>query len=299
MCCGSAMRMYINRIRQQHYPGHFMNTRFIASCQGHTLLELLIALSLSTFILYAIFSLHQAQQSSLRQLHARARQTEAALSALHLMSSHLQLAGFTPMPHTTLSPPLFGCTAGRPVGPIDSPHCKPDSMLYSDGLQVAYLADQDTTPVNAQGQPTDCLGQALIASSSKRRLDTLPHQHTGAWSSQRFFVQKSPSTGKPELYCEGSGRPGIAQPVIEGVERLQVRYRLAQSDKLIDAAALSLNTWPQIAAVQLCVVIRDVTRTKTPGVSYIDCDGLRRLSEDGILRTALSTWVAIHNRERP
>jgi type IV pilus assembly protein PilW len=289
--------MYTKRIRQQHHPWHFMHTRFMA-CQGHTLVELLIALSLSTFILYAIFSLHQAQQSALRQLHTQARQTEAALNALHVMSTHLQLSGFTPMSHIPLSASLFGCTAGRPIGPIDSPHCKSDSVLYSDGLQLTYLADQDSTPTNSQGQPTDCLGQALITPSSNKSVDTLPHPQTGAWSTQRFFVQKSPSTGKPELYCEGSGRPGIAQPIIEGVERLQVRYRLTSSDKIIDAAALSLNTWPKIAAVQLCVVMRDVTHIKTPGASYTDCDGLHRLSEDGILRTALSTWVAIHNRER-
>ena len=52
----------------------------------------------------------------------------------------------------------------------------------------------------------------------------------------RFFARVSASTGEPELYCEGNGKTGSAQPLVEGVERVRIRYWLAGASAAIDAS---------------------------------------------------------------
>ncbi len=263
------------------------------SWQGYTLLELLLALCLSSLIIYAVFSLHQVQRTALQHVQSETRRAEAGFTALHLISTHLRFAGFTPALHKQKGNPIFGCSSGRPMGPMGYTYCKADQALYSDGLEVAYVADSYSS---GGDEPIDCLGQALASNHNEGSKEKKPFP--GVWSVQRFFVQNSKSTGQPELYCDGSGRLGTAQPIVEGVEQLRVLYRLAQANEAVDAAALAPHQWAHVAAVELCVVVRDVLEPKkAKKPSYIGCDGLRHQAKDGKKRSAFSTWVAIPNQK--
>jgi len=41
------------------------------------------------------------------------------------------------------------------------------------------------------------------------------------------------------LYCEGSGKPGTGQPLVEGIERIKFGYWLKNASFCVDAAAIS------------------------------------------------------------
>ncbi len=261
---------------------------------GHTLLELLIALPLGLCVTLAGVSLYRAQRASFEQIVERSQLAEAGWTALHLIATHLRMAGFSsPLngQHNVADfLGLFGCTASRPTKEVAKPRrCKAERGGHSDGIEIRYQADAVSTWKSRDGKSTDCLGQAIEASKNTGEQAMVPVIN-------RFFARLSPSTGKPELYCEGNGGPGIAQPVVEGVERLYLRYQLgnaASGLNLVDASAIAADQWNKVSMVQLCVVMRG-TRYATDA-TYLDCDGRRVASADGLPRQALTTWVALRN----
>jgi len=261
--------------------------------RGYTLLELLIAFSLSMGIVLALFSLYHRQHRIFERMMDQVHGMDAALTAIHLMSSHIRMAGFSSpiyRQHAQYSAGIFGCTGGYPSGVMTATGtCRPSAgRLRSDGVEVRYWADTISSWENANGQPSDCLGQALRVNDGQGP--------KSGFSVNRFFVRKSPTTGKPELYCEGSGRQGNPQPLVEGIEYFRIRYRLVKISEWVDAAAISAaNLWNAVRAVELCVIARGGQQETLSSGAYIDCDGAQHTPTDAVPRYTVKTQVALRN----
>jgi type IV pilus assembly protein PilW len=253
-------------------PGSTRNT-------GHALLEWLIAMTLAAVISGAAFALYRAHKLSYAAAADAARLRDAAQSALEIVSAQLQMAGFAP-PDTALAgvPGLFGCARGRPVGADADPACAPLAG-GSDGVLVRYVGDALSTWPTAAGQASDCLGQGVGAT---------------ALVVNRYYARVSASTGEPELYCDGSGRPGVGQPLVEGVEQLHLRYRLRGVDGWRDAASIA-GRWREVMAVEVCVQVRGALGGRS--MRYTDCDGRVQAARDTRARLVLRHRVAIRNQE--
>ncbi|AJX31287.1 type IV pillus assembly protein [Burkholderia oklahomensis] len=253
--------------------------------RAHTLIEVMIAMALGLLILLAAISLYRVQRAAYSAAADAARLRDAAQASLALIAQQIQIAGFVPLDahDAPPAPGLFGCTAGRPVGAGVQLACDPLAS-GSDGLVVRYVGDGVSTWLTTSGQVTDCLGQGVGAADAQPLIVN------------RFYARVSASTGEPELYCEGSGRPGIAQPLVEGVERVRLRYRLHGTVQWIEASALSASDWASVAAVSVCVQVRGM-RTGRP-VRYVDCEGRMTSAADTRARLALRRYVAVRNRER-
>ncbi len=253
---------------------------------GHTLLELLITFPLGLAVTLAGVSLYRAQHAAFEQIAERSQLAEDGWAALHLIATHLRIAGFSsPLEiqhEDTNSLGLFGCTASRPAqGSI----CKTQKGERSDGIEVRYQADTASSWRSTRGNPTDCLGQEIkISERAENQAQVV----------NRFFARVSPSSGQPALYCEGNGQRNNSQPLVAGVERLYLRYRLGSTLNRVDAAAIAPNQWNQVTMVQLCVVMRG--QRSTAYSTYVDCEGKRVTSADGLSRQALTTWVALRNK---
>ena len=126
---------------------------------------------------------------------------------------------------------------------------------------------------------TDCLGQAVGAA--------------GVTVVNRYHAKPSSSTGEPELYCEGSGKAGTAQPLVEGVEKLRLRYWLAGASQPADASSLARDQWTAVIAVDLCVQVRGAALARR--VSYVDCDGATVSATDGRARQIFWRHIALRN----
>jgi type IV pilus assembly protein PilW len=109
----------------------------------------------------------------------------------------------------------------------------------------------------------------------------------------RYFASVSGSTGEPELYCEGNGNAGAAQPLVEGVELVRIKYWLAGALAAMDASAVSPDQWAEIVAVDLCVLVRGAPQVRRS--RYVDCDGVSTLGADSRPRQAFSRRVALRN----
>ena len=232
-------------------------------------------------------SLYTTQRSAFEQAGNAMRIREAGLTALTLIGQQLQMAGFVPADIVRYDgpPPLFGCSGGRPTGADDSPACATLSS-GSDGVVVRYVGDGVSTWPSTTGQVTDCIGQAVTGNSA-----ALGDQ--GVLVVNRYFASVSGSTGEPELYCEGNGNAGSAQPLVEGVERVRVKYWLAGALDAINASAMPADQWTEIVAVDLCVLVRGAPQGQRS--RYVDCDGVSTLGADLRPRQAFSRRVALRN----
>jgi type IV pilus assembly protein PilW len=248
--------------------------------RGHTLLELAISAALGMLIVIATISLYRGQRLAYDRATESARLREAASNALDLIAQQVQMARFMPagLDASDTSTALFGCSSGRPVGSDAAPTCETLSSR-SDGILIRYGADTISTWPSSSGSPTDCLGQI----SAGERI------------TNRYYAKASSSTVEPELYCEGSGKPGTGQPMVEGIERLRIGYWLQGAPLSVDAAAISKDRWPFVTTVDVCVLARGDTPRATARPRYVDCDGVSAVSADGRVRQAFRRRVALRN----
>lgn len=257
-------------------------------CFGHTLVEMTIAMALGLIVTAGAVSLYHSQRIAFTRSADATQIHDAGMTALTLIGEQLQMAGFVPadMPRTfSARPALFGCTGGRPVGADDSPTCE-SLATHSDGVAVRYVADAVSTWQSTAGLATDCLGQGVTKTDADA---------PGVPIVNRFYAKTSGSTGEPELYCEGTGKLNSSQPLIEGVERVRLRYWLAGASSAMDAAALAPTQWSSVVAVDVCVLVRGAPQAMQ--TRYVDCDGNPALSTDTRVRRAFWRRIAIRNSE--
>ncbi|CAB3638771.1 PilW family protein [Paraburkholderia rhynchosiae] len=265
-----------------------MTRPFSRSARGHTLIELVIAVVLGLVVTAGAVSLYTTQRTAFEHASNAMRIREAGLTALTLVGQQLQMAGFVPadVAQYRAPAPLFGCSRGHPTGADDSRLTCETLPGKSDGVAVRYVGDKTSTWPSSNGQTTDCLGQAVTANSAALGDRGVPVVN-------RYFAKVSSSTGQPELYCEGNGKTGSAQPLVEGVERLRIRYWLAGAADAIDASAVMTDQWARIVAVDLCVLVRGAPQGQR--LRYVDCDGVTGMATDLRPRQAFWRRVALRN----
>jgi type IV pilus assembly protein PilW len=248
--------------------------------RGHTLLELSISVALGLLVVLATVSLYRGQRDAYDRATETARRHDAASNALDLIGQQVQMAGFVPSRAGTSdrSLALFGCSQGRPTGSDTAPVCE-TLASRSDGILIRYAANTVSTWPSSSGFPTDCLGQISM----------------GDQITNRYYAKASSSTVEPELYCEGSGKPGTGQPMVEGVERLRIGYWLKNGTLAVDAASIARERWPEVVAMDLCVLVRGGVPSATLRPGYIDCDGVSVVSADGRIRQAFRRRLAVRN----
>lgn len=282
--------------------------RRCAGCDGgYTLLELMIAMSIGLLVTCAVLSLYRDQRDAFERAADWASIAEAGHAALDLISVQARLAGLSveaddmgtqppgpqhmswPQSTQSMAPrpapqffmplaerlPVFGCHAGRPAGPADAPQCEADSRA-SDGVQFLSAGNNISSWPDIDGAATDCLGQALAAHSV---------------SAARFFTRLSSASGEPELYCDGGGRLGNAQPVAEGVETMLLTYWL--DGTAAPQSVVSADQWPQVRALEICLVVRG-----QPGhvrLPYMDCNGRSVPGSDRRRRQVFRLFIALRN----
>ncbi|MDR8731781.1 PilW family protein [Burkholderia pseudomultivorans] len=250
--------------------------------RAHTLLEVLIAMTVGLLVLAAAGAAYHAQRVAQRRADDGFRMRDAAGTALMLIGQQLQMAGFRPLDAggSTALPPVFGCSAARIRGDSAQVRCDP-LRTDSDALLVRYVGDTVSTWPTASAQVSDCLGQGVGAPGERPLV------------ANRFDAHVSPSTGEPELYCEGSGHPGAPQPVVVGIDQLRVRYLRRGDTQFVRADAMRGADWHDVVAVHVCVQARGEPMREP--ARYVDCDERETVARDGRARLALHRVVALRN----
>ncbi|MGN6232291.1 MAG: PilW family protein [Trinickia sp.] len=256
---------------------------------GYLLLEWLIAAALGLVVLAGALTLYRMQHESFMRAADAARMREAGAAALTLVGQQIQMAGYAPLDQPALrvrvTPGLIGCQSALPaVGMThENVGCMSESSdgAGSDAAIVRYADDGVATWPDASGEPTDCLGQGV------------PRHGGHAVIVNRFYVGRPNRRAEPELYCVGNGSARGPQPIVEGVDRMELRYWLRGADEPVRADAVASMQWADVVAVDLCVVVRG--RRTSAARGFIDCRGRQVPSWDGRERLALSRHLALRN----
>lgn len=269
---------------------HVMAHRSLRAQAGYLLLEWIIATALGLLVLSGALTLYRSQRDVFARSADAAAMREAGATALTIVGQQIQMAGFMPIDapalRARLRPGVFGCEAPqRLVGVApDDFACTPSSSVArnSDEIMVRYADDGVATWRSTAGEPTDCLGQGV--------------ERQGAYAVivNWFYVMQSKRRGEPELVCAGNGH-ATPQPIVEGIERLAIRYWLRGGAEPISARAVAPMQWADITAVDVCVVVRG--RRARAASAFVDCEGNPAASPDGRARLSLSRHIVLRNHE--
>lgn len=259
--------------------------------RGHTLVEIVIALALGLVVTMGAVSLYRSQRAAFGGASDALQMREAGLAALTLIAQQLQMTGFVPadadVNQPQQRPTLFGCSSVRPTGADDNLTCEALAGR-SDGIAIRYIGDTVSTWPSSTGLSTDCLGQSVSAGNAAFGAGRVLIVN-------RFYAKQSGSTSEFELYCDGNGKSGTGQPLVEGVERLRVKYWLAGAQTALDASAIAAAQWTNVVAVDLCVLVRGAPQVRRS--RYVDCDGASVTGTDLRARQAFWRRVALRNNE--
>jgi type IV pilus assembly protein PilW len=306
----------------------------IRHAHGRSLLELLIAMAVGLVVMGAALAIFSATSSSSRVSESESRLNENATIALGILQQHIRLAGYSSIAGSTTytirknynDAGVRGCEGGFTSETATFAALTCNNTTATDAISVRYEADlSNSTPVvaGAATLAANCVSQGIAATTASQATSTaagaaaLPNY---ALADNRFYVKSvgTPSGG-PELYCAGAtgnGTFGVPQPIMEGVERIELSYGVAASPtanittaymsaQSIDTQfAAEADRWKRVVSVKVCLVMRstenaDQTNKVTlSGVTnrYYDCNNTLQTTTDNYLRRAYTSTVLLKNR---
>jgi type IV pilus assembly protein PilW len=247
---------------------------------GFSLLELLVAMALGLLVSLAALALYRSQRQSLAQVADAARVIDNGALALQVLATYIRMSGFTPLAEPApIDAALFGCSWGRADSSNPGVCLLPSrGAEASDGVASRYWADTVASWPTGGGFPTDCAGNGLYDVSP-----VVTHS---------FYASLGKADDLTALLCAGSGSRFV-QPLVGGIERLSVRYRLRGTASAVPAYAIARTRWREVVALDLCVIARG--RQFGTSRQYRDCDGQMVTGPDTRLRRSFSVYVALRN----
>jgi len=154
--------------------------------QGFTLVEIMVAITLSMILLAGVMQIFMASKATYNLQNGLVRLHENSRYALDIMARNIGMAGYT--------------TAAVPINAFNSANTAENSVENTDLYFTVLLKNaSDTIEINYESA-TDCLGNA-----------------TGGTATDRYFISGT------NLMCLGNGNatPGL---LAEGIENLQILY---------------------------------------------------------------------------
>jgi type IV pilus assembly protein PilW len=328
--------------------------KYISQFQtGRSLVEVMIALALGLVVLLAVSSMFIGNRGTYRSMDDKARMDEEGRLALQLLVQHVRMAGYgsissvektknfadqevtsgtqttsfsTPAIYTRFNQvsgaaglgtnAIRGCRTGFADAKQMANALACAAGGTSDALMVRYEVDANSSNLSAANVPTDCVGNAIVASAA--------NDGTAIFIiDNRFFIQNNPITLIPELYCQGNG--GTAnypnatltsnpQPLAENVEQMTITYGLLAP--ALDSEGVEIDptrffsqsinryvradqvtNWNQVGTVKICLVMRSANNSITTAPQrYNNCNDTLITPTDRYLRGVYISTVAIRNR---
>jgi len=194
---------------------------------GLSLIELLIGVVISLFLILGMSTMFIANKDTFRAQQSLQRHQENARMSSILMTQVLRNAGSHIADVTAKEADVFSG-----VGGVLQAGAGDNGTTFPHSITVAYESD---------GRLFDCLGAAVGAFGAP------------AIVTNTFAVNQ----GNRQLTCSVNG--GAAQPLVDGVENLAVRYGVdtdfnGSVDRYVWATEVSANNWwDAVLAVQFSV----------------------------------------------
>lgn len=314
---------------------------------GRTLLELMISITIGLVVVGAALAIYAGTSSASKVTETEARLNENATITLGLLQQQIRLASYSAIVAPSTFPAnqrknldsagsagVRGCTGGMATTTttaFNAITCNNTSA--SDALVVRYEADtSNTIPVGPSGAllASNCVGEGITATTLSSATATVAIAGTltfprYALADNRYFVNTANTpSGGPELYCQGAINTntttgivtfGSPQPIMEGVERMELSFGVAGSatgsvtvaymtaQNIDTQFAAEADRWKRVLTVRVCLQLRNTAASDLSSRSaiadtakYYDCSNAQQTSTDGYLRRTYTSTILLKNR---
>lgn len=243
--------------------------------RGFTLVELMIALTISLILLLVIGTVFTSSRQAFRIQEDNARIQESGRFALEILGRSIKQAGYAEIPFTGFKVAFTG--------------------IAISGTDGGGAADTITVQYDGAIGDRDCgAGTAVTAADITGGSNIIQnHFNLDAANAQLRCV------GAVAAVPAAPGAPPIGQPLLDNIEDLQVLYGIdTTADQSANQYVAVPGDWNQVVTARVCVLIRsEKTNVVAAGGSYLDCNGAAvAVPADRRLRRAYAETFNLRNR---
>ncbi|KQO27799.1 N-terminal cleavage protein [Acidovorax sp. Leaf78] len=247
--------------------------------RGVTLLELMVGIAIGLLVVAVAMSALMISRSISGTVSDASTIQQQGAYAMRLFGQQLRQAGSMRL---NLNPGSVVTASGylAPVG-FETAAESASSPAFSYTANVAKQTISGTDSPDSLTVGFRRYTEAVFTSASEKSLtrNCLGGPDDASSTDQRMQSVFDFDSGNFVLRCAGNS--AASQPILQNVANFQVRYLLQDTTstpsipmiKLVDATGVT-NNWPQVQAVEVCVVLFGNERIDLPaGSTYTDCDG--------------------------
>ncbi len=255
---------------------------------GFTLMEIMVALLLGSVLMIAVYQNFIAAQRTYTLVQGQGDIQENARFSLEIIKHAVRQAGYRANTLQTAAAafPVAGGAGGQtnPAFPAVSQVLTGTNDVVAganvlpatDSLSVRYQGDGTLT--------TDCLGTVIPG---------------GVTAVNTFYVRDDQS-----LHCWTSLGAGSDQPIVDGVDDMQVLYGVDTdadllANRYVNAAGVAAADWPNVVSVRISLLFNSIT--PVPGATSQTLtllDAAPKPFTDGLKRQIFTTTIGLRNRVR-
>jgi type IV pilus assembly protein PilW len=244
--------------------------------QGFTLVELMIALTISLILLLVIGTIFTSSRQAFRVQEDNARIQESGRFALEILGRSIKQAGYADVPFTGFKVAF----AGIAITGIDG---------------AAGAADTLTVQYDGVAGDRECTNGIPVTAADVTAGNNII---------QAYF---NLDVANAQLRCAGqiAATPGVPAPppagsvLLDNVEDLQILYGIdTTGDQSANQYIAVPGNWNQVVTARVCVLVRsDKTNIVSGNNSYLNCNGAAvAVPADRRLRRAFTETFNLRNR---
>lgn len=285
----------MNPKRNSAYPGYAGQLQ-----RGFSLIELMIAITLSLVVAFAVSSIFVGSRQGYRTQTGFGQVQEEGRHAQLLITPIVRMAGYLPNPAFQPNPTVIFQSAQNKRALFGTYSSAPTSGNYPGFGTPAVASGTDTLILTYAGQDSSnqstlftCLGDAITASQTVTTI---------------FYVSQADNTGASSLYCYTnvttltgalSSTTGKAQPLIAGVSNMAVLYGVDTDNDGVPNRyynATNVPDWTAVNSVQITLTIDSADVVEAAGGASSTAVTSGGVTGSGRVRRTFSTTIQIRNR---
>jgi type IV pilus assembly protein PilW len=263
---------------------------------GFTLVEIMVAITIGLVMMAGIMQISLANRESARLQRNMGFVQQNIRTAMDLLVRDIQQAGY--YDRSAPVSPVNSNTAGNPITPflnVVAPTAVTTAAVTADGGITAGVSNNDqitlTYEVSTEA-PKDCLGGTPTNATAPAFASP-----SGEFVVNHYFI-----SGR-RLMCRGND--GIAQPLVEGVESLQILYGVntdgdpRTANRYVQAHQVATGglTMADVVSVRLGMrfISRDSVRQTADTNSYALLDATAVTPGGRFMRREMTTTISLRN----
>lgn len=227
----------------------FFISRSKSSQSGFSLVELMIAMTLSLMLLGAVIQVFLSSKLTSELSNDVSRVQENGRFSLEFLARDIRMAGYSNLPRHRSTPNILNTSCDS-----FNPCTSNGAGNNSDRIAVTLNPLPDAT-----GAETDCTGANVNANDQIANV---------------YYVSTDNATGISSLMCRGYNLTtntwnASEQPLVDGIDNMQILYgidsteddrNLSQVNRFVDASSVSAADWNSIRAVRLALLASSGTQ---------------------------------------